>query len=152
MADKTLIAWTDHTFNPWIGCHKVSQGCTHCYAETLVTGRMGRKGTWGANGVRQRTQASGPWRNVEKWNAAAEKAGKPAMVFCASLADVFEDYPGPNEWRADVFELIRRLPVARLPAADEAAGEHRPDAARRLERGELPERVARHEHRGPAGR
>jgi protein gp37 len=106
MADKTLIAWTDHTFNPWMGCHKVSQGCTHCYAETLVKGRMGRPGLWGANGVRARTK--GPWKNVEKWNRSAAAAARPAMVYTASLADVFEDYPGPNEWRADVFKLIRR--------------------------------------------
>jgi protein gp37 len=34
----------------------------------------------------------------------------PARVFCASLADVFEDEPGPNAWRSDVFDLIRVTP------------------------------------------
>jgi len=105
MADSTLIAWTDHTFNPWMGCHKVSDGCKHCYAETLVKNRMGKPDLWGATGIRQRTK--GPWAQVSKWNREARARRRPEMVFCASLADVFEDYPGPNEWRADVWELVR---------------------------------------------
>jgi protein gp37 len=108
MAYKTLIAWTDHTFNPWMGCHKVSDGCKHCYAETLVKNRMGRAGVWGANGVRQRTK--GPWRKVRAWAKEAEAEQSVHRVFCASLADVFEDYPGPNEWRPDVWEIIRESP------------------------------------------
>lgn len=105
MGEKTAIAWTDHTFNPWMGCHKVSAGCKHCYAELLVKQRMGKPGMWGANGIRQRT--TGPWRNVPKWNALAQAEGRPHRVFTASLADMFEDYPGPNEWRDDVWEVIR---------------------------------------------
>jgi protein gp37 len=105
MAEKSLIAWTDNTFNPWMGCHKVSQGCKHCYAETLITNRMGKPGLWGANGVRQRTKQ--PWKNVVKWNNEARAAGEPLKVFTASLADVFEDAPGPNAWRADLWDLIR---------------------------------------------
>jgi len=105
LAEKSLIAWTDNTFNPWMGCHKVSQGCTNCYAETLITKRMGKPGLWGANGVRQRTK--GPWTKVPRWNKEARDRGAPLRVFTASLADVFEDYPGPNEWRDDLWDLIR---------------------------------------------
>jgi protein gp37 len=108
MAYKTLIAWTDHTFNPWMGCHKVSPGCKNCYAETLVKNRMGKPDLWGANGVRQRTK--GPWQKVRGWNREARAEQRPHLVFCASLADVFEDYPGPNEWRPDLWELIRNSP------------------------------------------
>ena len=36
MAENSNIEWTDHTFNPWIGCTKVSDGCKHCYAQTLM--------------------------------------------------------------------------------------------------------------------
>jgi protein gp37 len=111
MAEKTAIAWTDFTFNPWMGCHKVSQGCTHCYAETLTKGRMGKPDLWGLTGTRQRTSPS-YWRRPLRWNADAELAGTPKLVFCASLADVFEDHgtpdaPGPNQWRADLWPLIR---------------------------------------------
>ncbi len=33
MAEHTAIAWADATFNPWIGCTKVSPACDRCYAE-----------------------------------------------------------------------------------------------------------------------
>lgn len=33
--ENSKIAWTHHTFNPWIGCTKVSEDCKNCYAETL---------------------------------------------------------------------------------------------------------------------
>jgi protein gp37 len=103
MAEKTSIAWTDHTFNPWWGCEKVSPGCKHCYAEAL-SARMGKKKLW--RGERERTK--GPWRDVPKWNAAAIAAGQRARVFCASMADFFEDRPELAEWRAEAWELIRR--------------------------------------------
>jgi protein gp37 len=47
MAEKTAIGWTDHTFNPWWGCERVSPGCQHCYAETFAK-RLG-KDLWGKN-------------------------------------------------------------------------------------------------------
>ena len=31
MGDKSAIEWTDATWNPWQGCHRVSPGCDHCY-------------------------------------------------------------------------------------------------------------------------
>jgi protein gp37 len=105
VGERTAIAWTDSTFNPWLGCARVSQGCVHCYAETLVKNRMKKPELWGHAGVRQRTKT--PWRNVAKWNAEARLAQEPSRVFCASLADVFEDEAGPNAWRPDVWELIR---------------------------------------------
>jgi len=106
MAENSKIAWTDHTFNPWVGCQRVSQGCVHCYAETLVTGRMGRD-VWGSPLKRERTKT---WGSPVKFNREAEAAGVPAKVFCASLADVFEDAPGPNEWREDLWDLIQLTP------------------------------------------
>ena len=36
MGEATAIGWTDHTFNPWWGCARVSPGCEHCYAETFA--------------------------------------------------------------------------------------------------------------------
>jgi protein gp37 len=106
MADKTAIAWTDHTWNPWMGCHKVSAGCKNCYAETLTKNRMGID-VWGLNGRRQRT-GKAIWARPFTWDLEARAEGRPHRVFCASLADVFEDEPGPNEWRSDVFDVIRQ--------------------------------------------
>ncbi|HEY7195543.1 MAG TPA: DUF5131 family protein [Gemmatimonadales bacterium] len=112
MAEGSAIAWTHNTFNPWIGCVKVSDGCKHCYAETLVTGRMGRPGLWGpasAGKKRARTSASN-WKKPLAWNRAAQKAGAATRVFCASLADVFEEHPDLEAVRPELWALIRATP------------------------------------------
>jgi hypothetical protein len=36
VAENSKIEWTDHTFNPWIGCTKVSPACDNCYAEAMM--------------------------------------------------------------------------------------------------------------------
>ncbi len=48
------IEWTDNTFNPWIGCTKVSEACQRCYAETQEAIRYKRV-EWGAGKPRRRT-------------------------------------------------------------------------------------------------
>jgi protein gp37 len=103
---NSKIEWTHHTFNPWIGCSKVSAGCAHCYAETLNK-RMGWV-EWGDNGKRKRTSAAN-WKQPIIWNREAEKSGERARVFCASLAD-WLDWQAPNQWRADLLELIDATP------------------------------------------
>ena len=103
MGEHSSIQWTDHTFNPWIGCTKVGPGCDHCYAEALDKRWYGGE-HWGPGAPRRRTTAAN-WAKVRRWNREAE-AGGPRRVFCASLADVF-DNEVPPEWRADLFDLIR---------------------------------------------
>lgn len=90
--NNSKIEWTDHTFNPWIGCMKVSEGCKNCYAETDMDKRRNRA-KWGPCGTRSVTSYM-YWRKVLSWNREASKLGKPQKVFCASLADVFEDWDG----------------------------------------------------------
>ena len=71
--ENSKIEWTDHTFNPVIGCMKVSDGCKHCYAEALMDKRYNRA-QWGPNTRRVRT-SSGIWKKPLQWNAnAAEDA------------------------------------------------------------------------------
>lgn len=104
MGADSRIEWCQHTFNPFIGCTKVSPGCDHCYAETWAK-RSGLV-VWG--GERRRTSA-GSWRLPLKWNAQAEREGRRFRVFCASLADVF-DKDVPAEWRDDLWRLIESTP------------------------------------------
>ncbi len=92
MGENSKIEWTHHTFNPWIGCAKVAAGCTHCYAESYAN-RYG-KAKWGVDGTRVKTTAA-YWKQPFKWNREAEMDGERRRVFCASLADVFEDWQGP---------------------------------------------------------
>ena len=104
MAENSRIEWTDHTFNPWIGCSKVSPACDNCYAEAMMDKRLGQV-EWG--GARKRTSMAN-WALPYRWNRNAA-AGKPVLVFCASLADVFDNQV-PPEWRGDLFAMIRETP------------------------------------------
>lgn len=113
MAENTKIEWTDHTFNPWEGCQKVGAGCDHCYAETRNARFAGGQAVnWGPGAPRRRTSASN-WRKPLAWNANHEeffaKHGRRQRVFCASLADVFDNAVDP-QWRVDLFSLILKTP------------------------------------------
>lgn len=112
----TKIEWTatvnpdgttspGYTFNPWSGCQKVSPGCQHCYAETMAKRNPTTLGIWGPTGARVR-MSDAYWRKPLKWNEQAEKEGRRYRVFCASMADVFEDRPELAGWRLDLFRLI----------------------------------------------
>ena len=113
MAENTKIEWTDHTFNPWEGCQKVGPGCDHCYAETRNARFAGGTAiNWGPGAPRRRTSASN-WALPERWNAQSDtfmaQHGRRQRVFCASLADVFDNAVDP-QWRADLFALIAATP------------------------------------------
>jgi len=106
---NSKIEWCDHTFNPWWGCQRVSPGCEHCYAETLAH-RYGHA-VWGpAKTTARRAMSENYWKQPLKWNAAAMKTGTRARVFCASMADVYEDHPQVSESRARLFNLIVKTP------------------------------------------
>lgn len=133
MARESKIEWTDATFNPWIGCTRVSPACDHCYAAVATPSRtLGVE--WGAGKPRHRTAPSN-WAQPRRWNSRpfeeCSDCGyrceahpthnfcpncngedmKPARrrVFCASLADVFDNAVDP-QWRADLFALIEGTP------------------------------------------
>lgn len=89
MGKETGITWTDHTFNPWWGCVRVSEGCVHCYAETFSK-RTGND-IWGADKPR-RMFGEKHWAEPLKWNRDAQAANQRRKVFCASMADVFETH------------------------------------------------------------
>src|ERR1043166_6403823 len=101
MGESTAISWCDHTFNSWIGCTRVTPGCDHCYA-ARDNERRKWVSAWGAE--RRRTKT---WGDPLKWNNKAKAEGVRRRVFCASLADLFDNQV-PEEWRADLWELIAR--------------------------------------------
>lgn len=92
MGLNSNIEWTDHTFNAWIGCTKVSPGCKNCYAEADFDKRKGRA-KWGPHGTRSITSHAN-WRQVLSWQKMAKGLGERKRVFVNSLADTFEDYSG----------------------------------------------------------
>lgn len=98
MGKETGISWTDHTFNPWWGCTKVSPGCDHCYAETFDK-RVGGA-HWG-KGAERRSFGDKHWNEPLKWDGG--------RVFCASMADVMDD-EAPAGARERLWALIDATP------------------------------------------
>lgn len=103
----TKIEWAHHTFNPWHGCEKVSPACRGCYAEAFSK-RIGLD-IWGADKPR-RFFGDKHWAQPLKWNRDAAESGEQVRVFCASMADVFEDRKDLDEHRARLFALIEDTP------------------------------------------
>lgn len=127
MAENSKIEWTDHTFNSWIGCTRVSPGCVHCYAESFS--RRYNKAQWGPAAQRVKTSEA-YWKKPLKWNketwrecgcgkrgkaedvCGCGRHSKPARqrVFVASMADVFEDNRQVADWRGELFQLMDATP------------------------------------------
>lgn len=105
VGENTKIEWATHTFNPWVGCTKVSPACDHCYAEGWAK-RTGQGRLW--EGERRRTSMSN-WQKVRKWDREAAAAGRRDRVFCASLADVFDNQV-PPAWRRELWHYIEQTP------------------------------------------
>lgn len=105
MAENTLISWAHDTFNPWEGCTRISPACDFCYAAERAH-RFGNDHLWAGN-LRRTSPAN--WRKPLAWNREAAASGKPRRVFCASLADVF-DNQAPQAWRDDLWALIEATP------------------------------------------
>lgn len=113
MAENTKIQWADHTFNHVRGCTKIAPGCANCYADAQSQRNPRTLGIWGPNGTRV-VASEAIWRQPLQWNRVAgsvgdhptdigrsAKRGRVSVqtgirprVFCASLADVFEDWGG----------------------------------------------------------
>lgn len=110
MAEETAISWADATFNPFIGCSKISPACDNCYAARDNERRHWVEG-WGPGVPRRRTSAQN-WKQPLRWNRKAAARGIPLKVFCASLADIF-DNEVDQTWRDDLWQLLRETPNLR---------------------------------------
>jgi protein gp37 len=108
MGKDSRIEWTHHTFNPWWGCVKVSPACDHCYAESWAK-RVGSD-VWGQESQR-RFFTDAHWKEPLKWNRDATAEGVRRRVFCASMADVFENRPDLVAPRQRLLALINATPM-----------------------------------------
>ena len=108
MGKDSRIEWTHHTFNPWWGCVKVSAACDHCYAESWAK-RVGSD-VWGPN-TQRRMFSDAHWKEPLKWNREATAEGVRRRVFCASMADVFENREDLIEPRQRLLKLIEATPM-----------------------------------------
>lgn len=106
---KSNIEWTDETWNPIVGCSKVSAGCKHCYAERMAKrlvamgaekylGTVGEDGHWTGQTNMSHDDLNIPFR----WR-------KPRRVFVNSMSDLFHESI-PDEFIADVFHVMAVTP------------------------------------------
>jgi protein gp37 len=108
MGAKTGIAWCDATWSPWWGCFKVSEGCKHCYADTLAS-RYGHS-IWGpASTTPRKMMSENHWRKPLTWNRQCEETGIRMTVF-PSMCDPFEHHPMLPEIRRRFWSLINKTP------------------------------------------
>lgn len=117
MGANSSIEWTTHTFNPWMGCMKISPACKFCYAE--ADRKMRGQLLWGPGAPRQVTSAA-YWRQPLKWDREARESDSRPRVFCGSLCDVMEDFDGKlinggcciglQEIREHLYNLIEQTP------------------------------------------
>jgi protein gp37 len=107
MGEATKISWAHNTFNPWWGCLEVSPACDNCYARTLAV-RWGFD-IWGKDKPRH-FFGEKHWNEPVKWNRLAEAQKVRQRVFCASMADVFEDHEGLDRERSKLWTLIDKTP------------------------------------------
>ena len=115
MGEATKIEWCQnsdgspgYTFNPWRGCAKVSEACRFCYAERDRYVRL-HGVEWGPTAER-RIAADSTWAQPLAWAAKHRRAKTRGRVFCASLADVFEDRPELEAPRIRLLALIALTP------------------------------------------
>src|SRR5262245_31212124 len=107
--ENTKIEWCHHTLNPWRGCQKVSEGCAHCYALAGSKRNPAVLGEWGP-GSKRVFATEYYWRLPLTWDRRAQRAGERHRVFCASMADVFEDRPDLALPRLRLFALSAITP------------------------------------------
>ncbi len=107
MGKNSKIGWTNHTYNPWFGCTKIDPLCANCYAETF-TKRIGND-VWGDDKPR-RFFGDKHWAEPLKWDKEAAALGERHRVFCASMADVFEDRKDLDAVRVRLYHLIEDTP------------------------------------------
>lgn len=101
MTTVSRIEWTEQTWNPTVGCTKISAGCKHCYAETMAK-RLQAMGTPGyENGFALQLL---PQRLQDPL-----KRKKPTVYFVNSMSDLFHERI-PDSYIDQVFEVIGKTP------------------------------------------
>lgn len=103
LGDKSAIEWTDATWNPVVGCSKVSPGCDNCYAETLALRHRWTPKPW-TKANEAENVALKPERLDQplRWRA-------PRMVFVNSMSDLFHERI-PSDYISRVFGVMERSP------------------------------------------
>jgi protein gp37 len=99
--EESKISWTDGTWNPWLGCDKVSAECDNCYIGRVLD--KAGKSAWGEVYAAKTT-----WSLPQRMQRRAEKEQRRYKLFTCSLSDFF--HSGADEWRPAAWDVIRKCP------------------------------------------
>src|ERR1017187_10046476 len=104
------ILWCDETWNPIAGCSKVSQGCAHCYAETMAKRlvAMGQTAKYGPT-IDEHGHWTGKITIDEKALLAPLGWKKPRKIFVNSMSDLFHENV-PDDFIDKVFAVMALCP------------------------------------------
>lgn len=105
MSGRSSIEWTEHTWNPVVGCTKVSPGCKHCYAEAMAHRLK-------AMGVRQYANGFEVTLLPERLEEPLSRK-KPTTYFVNSMSDLFHEAV-PDAFIENVISVIERAPLHRF--------------------------------------
>jgi protein gp37 len=112
------IEWTEQTWNPIIGCTKISEGCKECYAAKMA-GRLANipYTSYYMNVVKEKKTDLLSHKPIGEWNGKTSfipsalekplKRKKPTMYFVCSMGDLFHESV-LFEWIDKVFRIIQR--------------------------------------------
>jgi len=106
MSATTGIQWTDATWNPVVGCTKVSQGCKNCYAKTLHDQRHKAH----LAGKKVAPQYAQPFETVQLMPGRLDQPlhwRKQRRIFVNSVSDLFHEHI-PDDFLLSVFDVMRR--------------------------------------------
>lgn len=93
VARRSSIEWTDATWNPWMGCDRVSPGCAHCY--------MFREQRQYGHDPQVIRRSKTKFYEPLQWS-------HPGFVFTCSWSDWF--HPAADRWRDEAWRVVRDTP------------------------------------------
>jgi protein gp37 len=111
MGSQTKIEWTDATWNPIIGCSRVSEGCRNCYAEQIA-GRFGSGKPTVYSGLTQIVNGRAVWTGkiAETKQLLQPLSWKqPKRIFVNSMSDLFHENV-TDEQRDSIFAVMAMCP------------------------------------------
>lgn len=123
MSGPSKIEWTEHSWNPVVGCSIVSPGCTNCYAMRqafrieAMTAELAHRGRGGAphyNGTTRKVNGNAVWTGKvalapKDVLTAPLRRKKPTTYFVNSMGDLFHEAV-PDEWIDQVFAVMALAP------------------------------------------
>lgn len=101
MSTSSRIEWTEATWNPVVGCTKISAGCKFCYAEAMAK-RLQAMGTPGY-------ERGFKLNLIETRLREPLQRARPTVYFVNSMSDLFHERI-PDTYIDKVFDVIERTP------------------------------------------